>query len=117
MPLTKTRGLGGSGLFGVLIAGDLFHTTLRQGEYTTRRVHRFDDTSAEFQRMVSNTLHPVGQLGPCACRSGKRYVDCCLAPQLDKPCVCGSGETLAACCSVYATPQRDQVTATLVDVT
>jgi hypothetical protein len=84
------------------VAGDVVHTTLRVGEVTSRRVHRFDDSGEEFNRMMAGSLHPVSQAAACDCGSGERFVDCCLAAIADEHCPCGSGTTFAQCCSVNA---------------
>ena len=87
----------------VFVAGDLFHAVLQRGEFRTSRVHRFNDSGAEFAQLVAGTFHPISQYGPCPhCDSGQPYVDCCLAPFATQPCQCGSGEPFQACCSVHA---------------
>ena len=87
----------------VFVAGDLFHAVLRRGEFTSSRVHRFNDSGAEFAQLVAGTLHPISQLGPCSfCDSGRPYVDCHLAPKATQPCGCGSGKPFQTCCSVRA---------------
>jgi hypothetical protein len=87
----------------VFVAGDLFHTVVKRGEFTTSRVHRFNDSGAEFAQLVAGTLHPVSQYGPCCyCDSGRPYVDCCAASYATQPCPCGSGKPFQACCSVRA---------------
>jgi SEC-C motif len=87
----------------VFVAGDLFHAVLKRGEFTTSRVHRFNDSGAEFAQLVAGTLHPVSQYGPCSfCDSGRPYVDCHLASRATQPCPCGSGKPFQACCSVRA---------------
>ena len=88
--------------FKTYIGGDVFHVSLRQGEATTRRIHRFTDSGPEFAQMMAGSLHPVSQAAPCDCGSGNRYVDCCLVPSLDKPCICRSGANLRDCCSILA---------------
>jgi uncharacterized protein YchJ len=37
------------------------------------------------------------QVQACWCDSGKRFVDCHPADQIDQPCGCGSGETFGEC--------------------
>jgi hypothetical protein len=87
----------------VFVAGDLFHAVLKRGEFTTSRVHRFNDSGTEFAQLVAGTINPVSQYGPCSfCDSGRPYVDCCLAPYATQPCPCGSGKPFQACCSVRA---------------
>jgi hypothetical protein len=91
----------------VFVAGDLFHAVLQRGEFRTTRVHRFNDSGAEFAQLVAGTLHPISQLGPCSyCDSGRPYVDCCLAPKATQPCPCESGKPFQACCSVRAETER-----------
>jgi hypothetical protein len=81
----------------VFVAGDLFHAVLKCGEFTTSRVHRFNDSGAEFAQLVAGTLHPVSQYGPCCyCDSGRPYVDCHLASRATQPCPCGSGKLFQA---------------------
>ena len=87
----------------VFVAGDLFHAVLKRGEFTTSRVHRFNDSGAEFAQLVAGTLHPISQYGPCSfCDSGRPYVDCCLASLASQPCLCGSDKPFQTCCSVRA---------------
>jgi hypothetical protein len=95
----------------VFVAGDLFHAVLKRGEFTTSRVHRFNDSGAEFARLVAGTFHPISQHGPCSnCDSGLPYVDCCLASYATQPCLCGSGELFQDCCSVRAETAPTSVT-------
>jgi hypothetical protein len=87
----------------VFVAGDLFHAVLKRGEFTTSRVHRFNDSGAEFAQLVAGSINPVSQYGPCPfCYSGRPYVDCCLAPYATEACPCESGKPFQACCSVRA---------------
>lgn len=86
----------------VFVMGRVFHTTMSRGRVATDLVHTFDDSGEEFQAMVAGTMHPQGQLGPCPCGSGDRYLDCCLPGQLDEDCLCGSSKSLRDCCWVYA---------------
>ena len=87
----------------VFVAGDLFHAVLKRGEFTTSRVHRFNDSGAEFAQLVAGTLHPISQYGPCSyCDSGRSFVDCHLASFATQPCPCGSDKPFEACCSVRA---------------
>jgi hypothetical protein len=87
----------------VFVAGDLFHAVLKRGEFTTSRVHRFNDSGAEFAQLVAGTLHPISQYGPCTfCDSGRPYVDCHLASFATQPCPCASDKPFQACCSVRA---------------
>lgn len=68
----------------------------------------FDDREdgEEFARAVAGTLHPVSLAAPChSCDSGKRWIDCCLAPHLGEPCRgCDSGKPLGQCCAVIPGP-------------
>lgn len=84
----------------VSVSGKVHLARLGRGTYRTRVVHEYNDSGAEFQALVTGTLHPQSQLGPCPCGSGARYIDCHLAPWLDKPCDCGSGKNLRECCAV-----------------
>jgi hypothetical protein len=87
----------------VFIAGSLFHAVLKRGQFTTSRVHTFNDSGAEFAQLVAGTLHPISQYGPCSfCDSGRPYVDCCLTSIATDPCLCGSDKPFSACCSVRA---------------
>jgi hypothetical protein len=87
----------------VFVAGDLFHAVLQRGEFRTSRVHRFNDSGAEFAQLVAGTFHPISQYGPCSfCDSGRPYVDCHLASFATQPCLCGSGKPFQDCCSVRA---------------
>jgi SEC-C motif len=94
-------------LFKVLIGGDLWHTVIRQGEVTSRRVHTFNDHGEGYMRMLAGTLNPVGQLQPCWCGSGEKYIRCHLVPYLDQPCECGSGRMLRDCCIELADTSTD----------
>lgn len=105
----------GSGIK-VFVAGDLFHAVLKRGEFTTSRVHRFNDSGAEFAQLVSGTLHPISQYGPCGyCDSGRPYVDCHLASIATQPCPCGSDKPFEACCSVRANETVERPASTLAD--
>lgn len=84
----------------VSVSGKVHLARIGRGTYRTRVVHEFNDRGAEFQALVMGTMHPQSQLGPCGCGSGVRYIDCHLAPWLDKPCDCGSGQNLRECCAV-----------------
>jgi len=87
----------------VFVAGSLYHAVLRRGEFTTSRVHTFNDAGAEFAQLVAGTLHPISQYGPCSyCDSGRPFVDCHLASFATQPCPCGSDKPFEACCSVRA---------------
>lgn len=86
------------------VGGDALLTRLERGSSSTRRLVTFDDDGAEFAQMMAGSLHPVGQLGPCACGSGRPAVDCCLRELDDQPCPCGSTATFATCCRVEAAP-------------
>ena len=83
------------------VGGDALLTTLERGAQTTRRLFTFADSGPEYDQMMAGSLHPIGQLGPCGCDSGERFVDCCLKQIADDPCPCGSGAgSFAACCRV-----------------
>jgi len=97
----------------VFVAGDLFHAVLKRGEFTTSRVHTFNDSGPEFAQLVAGTLHPVSQYGPCSCDSGRAYIDCCLEPYATQSCTCGSGKPFQACCSVRAEQSSPGSTATV----
>jgi uncharacterized protein YchJ len=84
----------------VIVAGDLIHGRLKQGRFTSQRLHRFNDAGEEFLQMVAFTAHPQSQTLPCWCDSGKTFIDCHLAPALDTTCGCGSGQTFRECCAV-----------------
>lgn len=86
--------------FKTYVGGQVRHTVLTEGRITDARIHTFDDTGPEFERMVAGSYHPLAQTGPCPCGSDRAYVDCCLAPLADQPCSCGSGQVFAACCRV-----------------
>jgi SEC-C motif len=120
---TRAMAPAGTGLK-VFVAGDLFHAVLKRGEFTTSRVHRFNDSGEEFAQLVSGTINPVSQYGPCPfCYSGRPYVDCCLAPYATEACPCESGKPFQACCSVRAetasttvgNPTVDRPASTLAD--
>ena len=94
-----------SGYATVYVAGDVFYTRIARGEATTRKVHTYDDEGDEFLQMIEGTQHPVAQLMPCWCESGKAFLDCHLAPQLDERCQCNmSDKTFRECCAV--TPEQ-----------
>jgi len=84
----------------VIVAGQVIHTRLERGAVTSRVVHEFTDAGEEFQQLIAFTKHPQAQTMPCWCESGKRFVDCHLAPTLDEPCGCRSGQTFRECCAV-----------------
>jgi hypothetical protein len=87
----------GTGLKG-MIGGALVATTLRRGLAVQATIGAFDDTGASLAAMMGGTLHPFGQVGPCECGSGKRYIDCHLPTHEEESCVCGSGAALGRCC-------------------
>jgi hypothetical protein len=122
----QTRALAPSVSSGlkVFVAGDLFHAVVQRGAFTTTRVHRFNDSGAEFAQLVAGTFHPISQYGPCSyCDSGRPYVDCCLASIATQPCLCESGKPFRSCCSVRAetdvttvgNPTVDRPASTLAD--
>jgi hypothetical protein len=81
----------------VLVGGELHLTTLDRNGVTARSVHTFNDQGPELLKIFQDSMHPVGQVGPCGCGSGRRFMDCCAVPA-DKPCVCGSGKLSGECC-------------------
>lgn len=84
----------------VFIGGDIVHTRLERGAVTQRRIHHIGEDSEGFRRMVSGTMHPLGQLGPCVCGSGETFATCHLPAIADQPCVCRSGQSFAECCRI-----------------
>lgn len=60
----------------VAVGGALHLTTLKLGEQTTRRVHRFDDTGDQLARLVAGTRYPVAMAAPCECGSGRLMAGC-----------------------------------------
>jgi hypothetical protein len=89
------------------VGGDALLTRLQRGQQTTRRLLTFDDTGPEFEQMMTGSLHPTGQLGPCPCGDGGRFRDCCLTELYDQPCPCCSGKLFADCCLVDLPTTRD----------
>ncbi len=71
----EQRALAG-GFGRVLVAGDVFHTRLSRGEAHTRRIHTFDDSGVEFQKMIAGTYHPQALAADCWCESGLAYGNC-----------------------------------------
>lgn len=96
----RIQRFGIPGKLKVVVAGHLVHTHLSRGKVSSKRIHTFDDAGPEFQKMVAGTLHPQGQLGPCPCDSGKRFLDCHLAKHATELCLCKSGKAFGECCSV-----------------
>lgn len=97
--IRRERALEQSG--GVIIGGKLHHLTInRHGVGARQTIHLFNDTPAETAYLVSGTLHPLCQASPCGCGSGRRWIDCHLADELDDPCTCGSDVPLARCCAI-----------------
>lgn len=88
--------------FKTIVGGDVHYTVIRRGSWSIKRIHTFNDSGAEFARMVEGTLHPLSQNAPCRCDSGRRYIDRCLAGMLDQACPCGSGQAFRSCCSIDA---------------
>lgn len=84
-----------------MVAGSAYLTRIERGSVTTVHLLDFNDTGDELRRLVRGTQHPVAQLDVCPdCDSGKAYLDCHLADQIDQPCGCGSGEPFRRCCMV-----------------
>lgn len=87
-----------------LLGGRLILTTLQRGSSSHRVLHRFPDDDWSFRKMVIGTLHPLGQIGPCACGSGQPQLVCHLAYALPGwPCPCTSGEPFDTCHRVEIT--------------
>lgn len=85
----------------VLVGGRVFLTMLRRdGSIENMKLLDFDDDGEQLADMVAGTEHPLAQVAPCACGSGKRYLDCCLTDRLDKPCTCGADLPFRECCMV-----------------
>lgn len=84
----------------VFVAGDLYLTKLDRGSVSTFKAWEFDDSGDEFRQMVQGTDHPLVQLGPCPCESGRRAIDCCTPKAAGVPCACWSGKTFGDCCMV-----------------
>lgn len=82
----------------MMIGGPVTLTRLERGHIDQQTIHAF--TTADFRAMVVGTLHPFGQVGPCECGSGRRFLDCCLRPFKNAPCLCESGRRFADCCLV-----------------
>ncbi|HVL99335.1 MAG TPA: SEC-C metal-binding domain-containing protein [Egibacteraceae bacterium] len=83
----------------VEVGGPVHLTRLVEGgPATQQRIHTFD--AEDFRAAFTGSFHPVGQLGPCPCRSGRRYLDCHIALWQDLPCHCESGDTLRNCCKL-----------------
>jgi hypothetical protein len=82
------------------VGGDVVLTTLTADGVTERVLHTFPTDGPEWEAMLRDSLHPVGQLGPCGCDSARLAIECCLPEMFDEPCPCGSGETFAACCKI-----------------
>lgn len=80
-----------------LIGGVVTRTELRRFSSPARRIIGVLPMPQE--RLVeafTGTLHPIGQLSPCECGSGRRALDCHLVA--DEPCRCGSDRTFGECC-------------------
>jgi hypothetical protein len=86
----------------VIVAGSLIHTRLDRGSVTTKTIHEFNDAGEEFLQLIAYTQHPQATGMACWCDSGKKFVDCHLAPHMDESCGCGSKKTFRECCSVDA---------------
>lgn len=94
----EVRQSRGHGYARVLVGGHVTHTRLERGSVISKRIHTYDDTGAEFAKMVYGSLHPVSLAAPCHCRSGVPFGECCLEKGLAKPCYCESGTPLGECC-------------------
>jgi hypothetical protein len=84
----------------VIVAGRVVHTRLERGSVETQVIGEFDDSGEEFLQLVAFTRHPLGQVQPCWCDSGRRYLDCHLADELDDPCC--RGKAFRDCCMIDA---------------
>lgn len=84
----------------LVIGGDIIHTVLERDRVTSTKIHTFDDTGEEFAQIVRGSDHPISQLGPCRCGSGRTYLECHLAKHRDEPCDCSSGKKFRDCCMV-----------------
>lgn len=87
----------------VHVSGSLWLSTLKRGEFSSRRVHTWDDSGDNFRRMVAGSHHPISQAAPCCyCDSGLRGRDCCLARANAEhgSCLCGSGKPFEVCCRI-----------------
>ncbi|HEY3546250.1 MAG TPA: SEC-C domain-containing protein [Propionicimonas sp.] len=94
----------------VFVGGSAYLTRLERGSVTTGRLFDFDDSIAEMRRIMTGTMHPIGQVGPCPCGSGLTYRECCIESHIDEPCLCGSGQTMRACCAAPSSaPSRTGV--------
>ncbi|TFF10551.1 hypothetical protein [Cellulosimicrobium funkei] len=80
----------------VLVGGSLYCTMLAYDGVQVVKLHDFPDDPA----VLAGTLHPVTQHGPCRCGSGKEWIDCHGALELDDPCRCKSGSRFRDCCAV-----------------
>lgn len=78
--------------------GAAWATVLGRGVAMQTKVAEFDDSPATLAPVLAGTMHPLGQVGPCWCGSGRAQLDCHLADQAEAPCTCGSGYPFAACC-------------------
>lgn len=86
-----------------IVGGRVVETRLERGRVTSEVIREFDDSGEEWAQIISGTLHPDAQVGPCPCGSGRRFIDCHLP--LDNPCCCGSGKPIRDCCAVTASGQ------------
>jgi len=81
------------------LGGKVFHTELSQGGMSfTTPLMEFDRTPQSRLELVGYTLHPLAQVRPCHCDSGRRYIECHLVEEFDDPCRCESGQPLRECC-------------------
>jgi len=98
------------GPFGrVYVAGRLFLTRLELDLTYTQKVWDFDDSEENMRRMVSESDHPLSQLGPCPCGSGETFLACHLAKVPDdQPCLCGQDKPFVKCCRLDAHQDVDE---------
>jgi hypothetical protein len=83
----------------ILVGGDVHRTHLERGQAVQALTYRFDeDGTDELAAVVSGTMHPLSQLGPCPYGHDSVYRDCCLLPYVAEPCRCKSGLPLGECC-------------------
>ena len=88
----------------VLVGGSLYCTMLAYDAVQVVKLHDFpDDPTA-----LVGTLHPVAQSSPCRCDSGKPWIECHGALELDDPCRCKSGAPFRDCCAILDDHDRSQ---------
>lgn len=100
----------------IYIGGAITLTDVRPGRVPDSRIIGWlPEDVATLVDIFAGSLHPLGQVSPCACGSGRRALDCHLA-DLEQPCWCGSGLALANCCRL-TDAQAEQATAALRSTT